>query len=294
MTIDEDGKISIYHPDNTDLSDVSNQHTALTLDRVTKVAEYYGLSNRNTLETTYVKKTDQAYSTDNNNTDNHMGLINLGNGNDTGLTTNALDNGILALTKATDTLIKEEKSERIALHPNNIPMFMHNWGLSDKKWCHEIKKGVIKNAQTNSHGYIAGGVNGKIVLAAYCSNQHDNHSITAISSLYKAGTNSNILCLDYTNRNPIVSTNVGDVTIYYINPIAEEVTESTQSSSPASEEPSFEPEELSPQSDTVTESVLEPSMESQTQHVPFHTEVETTEVVDPLETEDIQDGEIDG
>lgn len=294
LTIDNEGKISIYHPDATDITqeNISESHTALTLDRVQPVMSYYGLTNKDTLNNDYVKQTQIATTTDATSNENRKGLVNLGDPFENGLTTEGGGSEhLLKISMCDEKKCKAETDKRLALHPNNIPMFMNNWGLSDKKWCHEIKKQTRKDVTTNSDGIVTPGF-GSIVLAAYASTQIQNRSVCLIPIYGAGGAYTSFLAIDYVAGERLKTTPIGDVTFYYITAIT--TAEQTNSSSPESETPPFETEELTPQSDVVTESVLEPSIDHQPQHVPFHTEVETTEVVDPLETEDIQDGEIDG
>lgn len=378
LTIDADGKIAIYHPEANDITEenISESHTALTLDRVSAVMNYYGLEDKDTLKDDYVKQT-QIATTPDNSTDGAVrtGLVNLGEPFENGLTTEsgAPNSHILKLTLCDEDHIKNETNIRVALHPNNIPMFMKNYGLeskdylantyqrkdehasttrygnimmdkaagglilsgegklrladvtddeikeetsgarkalvpksipifmnnygiTNKGWCHEIKKMTRNNATTDSDGIVSQ-TNIGIVIAAYASSKvpDTDRSVCLIPIYGYTGTYTSFIAIDYRTREPIASQNIGDVTYYYITPIKDTTAvEQTKSSSSESEEPSFETGEFSPQSDKVTESVLEPSTEPQSQHVPFHTEVETTEVVDPIETEDIQDGEIDG
>lgn len=269
LTIDEDGKISIYHPEANDLENVSNSHTALTLDRVQPVMSYYGLEDKDTLKDDYVKQTQIA--TSNSSAEGHVGLVNLTDANLSGITTEASNmQGKLALAVCADTVVEKEQEMRIALHPNNIPMFMHNWGLSDKKWCHEIKKKTSNNVTTDGNGTILPAVS-EIVLAAYASTKILERSVCLIPIYGSGGTYTSFLAIDYVTGERLKKTPIGDVTFYYITDTT--TAEQTNPSSPESEEP---------------------SIDHQSRHTPFHTEVETTETVDPLETEDIQDGEIDG
>ena len=268
INIDNSGNISISHFDDiADLTDTGKQHTALTLDRVSAVMNYYGLEDKDTLKDDYVKQTQIA--TSNTSAEWHVGLVNLTDANLSGITTEASNmQGKLALAVCADTVVEKEQEMRIALHPNNIPMFMHNWGLSDKKWCHEIKKKTIINVTTDGNGTVLPAVSG-IALAAYASTKIENRSVCLIPVYGYDGTYTSFIVIDFVTGERKKKTNIGDVTFYYITPINDATTaEQTNSSSPESETPSFEPQEFFPQ--------FEKSIESEQ----FNSQIEKTEATE--------------
>lgn len=368
LTIGEDGKIAIYHPDASDLESVSDSHTALTLDRVQPVMSYYGLTNKDTLKNDYVKDAQvptvmngyglesKTFIQDNyvkhimvgesgninntwyklyeltsnknvssymcnltfmvtggvgyaysmptfichvnsrnanyltitciNNCDNHnntvFGYVEKDNVVEIWMgVTMTYSAGINVITldsrKSSNCQITiNYDSTKFTTRPISLKevqikdSITSDYGITDKKWCHEIKKKTSNNVTTDGNGTILPAVS-EIVLAAYASTKISERSVCLIPIYGSGGTYTSFLAIDYVTGEKLKKTLIGDVTFYYITDTT--TAEQTNPSSPESEEPSMEP---------------------QSQHVPFHTEVETTETVDPLETEDIQDGEIDG
>ena len=342
IDIDEQGNISIAHPDNVSELDTSSQkHTALTLDRVTKVAEYYGLSDQNTLKNDYVKNTQIV--TNGTNTSPNIGLVKLGEAETDGLLVN--DDGVLMIKEATRTAIKNEtnnhtplcptsiktmmtnyglesktylkdtyqrkdehasttqygnimlcgeyaglalssdgklelagvtpteikketSSVRKALVPMSIPVFMNNYGITNKGWCHEIKKKVESSRTTNENGICV--TQNCIVLVAGCSNVVDGVSVTVVPFLNKDNLNNTSLIFKNTKTDELLkSTEITNLTYYYIEPF-DEVTD-PQSDEPSiseqpsiSEEPTVASNSIESQSFTKSETLQTPSYSDKT------------------------------
>ncbi len=318
IDIDEQGNISIAHPDNVSELDTSSQkHTALTLDRVQPVMAYYGLSNQNTLENDYVKHNDtpskdtsgpvkidfsndgagSGFGIDNNGLltihscpvtsldneqnsryalhpnnipmfmknyglesktylkdtyqrkDEHASTTQYGNimlsGEYAGLVLSS--DGKLGLAGVTTTEInKETSSVRKALVPMSIPVFMNNYGITNKGWCHEIKKKVESSRTTNENGICV--TQNCIVLVAGCSNVVDGVSVTVVPFLNKDNLNNTSLIFKNTKTDePLKSTEITNLTYYYIEPF-DEVTDPQSDEPSISEQPSFYEQDISPNS----------------------------------------------
>lgn len=241
IDIDEQGNISIAHPDNVSELDTSSQkHTALTLDRVQPVMAYYGLSNQNTLENDYVKHNDTPSK-------DTSGPVKIDFSNDGAGSGFGIDNnGLLTIHSCPVTSLDNEQNSRYALHPNNIPMFMKNYGITNKGWCHEIKKKVESSRTTNENG-ICVALN-CIVLVAGCSNVVDGVSVTVVPFLNKDNLNNTSLIFKNTKTDePLKSTEITNLTYYYIEPF-DEVTDPQSDEPSISEQPSFYEQDISPNS----------------------------------------------
>ncbi len=96
----------------------------------------------------YVKFTDYA-------TNDKAGVVKVLYGNnDNGVV--MLDDGVIALEATTETEVNDEKETRTALHPNNIPMFMKNYGIESKTFIADnfVKRIVSKKTGPGEKAYI--------------------------------------------------------------------------------------------------------------------------------------------
>lgn len=96
----------------------------------------------------YVKFTDYA-------TNDKAGVVKFGESNNAGLTVDS--NGVPSLAMTDETSVKEESNTKIALHPNNIPMFMSNYGIESKTFIADnfVKRIWITNNKQNTYVKIA-------------------------------------------------------------------------------------------------------------------------------------------
>ena len=321
IEIDENGNIKIAHPTADQIGAVSKDHTALTLDRVQSVMTYYGLSDQNTLENDFVKQTQIASNAV--GASNNVGLVRLKSSELSGVTSTLDNEGSFGLALCSEEQCKKETSDRIALHPNNIPMFMKNYGLesktylkdtyqrkdehasttqygnimlggaymglsldnnnklvltgvttdeinnegsnvrkalvpmsipvfmknygiTNKGWCHEIKKKIESSRTTNENGICV--AQNCIVLVAGCSNVVDGVSVTVVPFLNKDNLNNTSLIFKNTKTDePLKSTEITNLTYYYIEPF-DEVTDPQLDEPSISEQPSFYEQDISPNS----------------------------------------------
>lgn len=129
--------VQIHHPDTSEIEDGTDlEHQALTLDRISDMFNYFGIDDRTTLDDDYVKNSDYA-------TLNLAGAVKVAN--DTDISSDGVlvskhtgihieNNGTIGLTNTTEQDVIDEKEGRLALHPQNIPQMMKQYGLTSKDY----------------------------------------------------------------------------------------------------------------------------------------------------------------
>lgn len=90
---------------------------------------------------------------DDHSSANNYGVIKFLSGANSGLYVN---DGVIRLHTTSEEVVKAEESEFFALHPNNIPMFMSNYGIESKTFIADnfVKRIVSKKTGLNEKAYI--------------------------------------------------------------------------------------------------------------------------------------------